>query len=509
MSLRARLVIATCVASLVALCSAGVATYALFSQAQLRQIDDSLQRTHVPLEALVGSDRDSVEDGGSLVVDADHDIDRSIEQLAPGQLVMVLGPEGMADVSIPAREPGHDPLTIDVDDLALPPATERSVRDEPSYVTMTAQDGQTAVRVRVARLSDGSVLVIGLSMHEEAESARRLVTIEIVVASIALIVAGALGWLLVGIGLRPLRGVEDTALAIASAGDLAREVPGGTQATEVGRLASALNMMLDRIRNAFAERDAKEKALEESEAKMRRFVADVSHELRTPLSAVTAYTELFERGARDRPEDLERALRGISSEAGRMSELIEELLLLARLDEGRPLEWQRVDMVEVVVDAVAAARAVSSEWPITLRIADVVVVDGDASRLRQVVDNLLANVRTHTPPGTSTLVEVGVQDGWAALTVADDGPGMTAEQASRVFERFFRADPSRSRQSGGAGLGMAIVDALVTAHGGHVVLDTAPGRGCRITVSLPLGVADTGPLVSITEQVEVAPEVTG
>jgi two-component system OmpR family sensor kinase len=283
--------------------------------------------------------------------------------------------------------------------------------------------------------------------------------------------------------------VERTALVIASGGNLDHEVPGADRPTEVGRLAAALNTMLGRIRGAFAERDAKERALEASEAKMRRFVADVSHELRTPLAAVSAYTELYERGARDRPEDLERALRGISLEAHRMGELVEELLLLAHLDEGRPLDLHRVDVVEVVMDAITAARAVSPQWPIALRVTDVVNVNADASRLRQVFDNLLANVRTHTPAGTSTSVEVGIEEGQATIVIADDGPGMTPEQASRVFERFFRADPSRSRLSGGAGLGMAIVDALVTAHNGHIALDTAEDRGVRITVSLPLASA--------------------
>ncbi len=255
-------------------------------------------------------------------------------------------------------------------------------------------------------------------------------TIGAIVAAVSLLVAAVLGWLLVGVGLRPLREVEETALAIASGGDLDHEVPGENSQTEVGRLAAALNTMLRRIRGAFSERDAKERALEESEARMRRFVADVSHELRTPLAAVTAYTELFERGARDRPEDLERALRGISLEASRMGELVEELLLLAHLDEGRPLERRRIDVVEVVVDAVAAARAVSPDWPITLRVTDVVTIEGDASRLRQVLDNLLSNVRTHTPAGTSTSVEVGIHDQHATIVVADNGPGMTSEQSA-------------------------------------------------------------------------------
>lgn len=517
MSLRVRLVSAVCLVSLIALGSAGVATYTLFSKSQLRQVDDSLQRTHEPLETLIASERGSngndatsvgidddggTADGGPGVTDPDHDFDRSIEQLAPGQLVVVLDASGAVEFSVPAREPGHDPLTINLADLTLPPDGTRSQRDQPSYFTLSADGDATDVRVRVSRLSDGSVLVIGLSMRDASQSSQRLVTIEVIVAAVSLLAAAALGWVLVRVGLRPLREVEQTALAIASGGDLDHEVPGGDRPTEVGRLAAALNTMLGRIRYAFSERDAKERALAESEARMRRFVADVSHELRTPLAAVTAYTELFERGARDRPDDLERALRGISLEAGRMGELVEELLLLARLDEGRPLDRHRVDVVEVVVDAIAAARAVSAEWPITLRVADIVTIEGDARRLRQVLDNLLANVRTHTPPGTSTTVEVGVQNGWATIVVADDGPGMTAEQATRVFERFFRADPSRSRLSGGAGLGMAIVHALVTAHGGHISLDTSPHNGVRITVSLPLETIDASTSAAEFESVD-------
>jgi two-component system OmpR family sensor kinase len=497
MSLRGRLVTAVCVVALLSLGSAGVVTFTLFSKSQLRQVDDSLQRTHEPLESLVSSeggtgvapaavddDDGGGNDGLEGPLDADNDLERSIAQLAPGVLVVVLDPTGEIVVSLPAREPGHGALTIDVEDLTLPPEASGD-RDRPSYSTMTAEDDSTRMRLRTSRLSDGSVLVMGLSLREVSASERRLVTIELIVAGAALLAAAILGWLLVRLGLRPLRDVERTALVIASGGDLEHEVPGGDRPTEVGRLAAALNTMLGRIRAAFTERDAKERALQESEARMRRFVADVSHELRTPLAAVVAYAELFERGARDHPADLERALRGISTEAGRMGELVEELLLLARLDEGRPLQMQTIDLVGVVIDAITAARTVSADWPISLHVEDVVEVDGDPSRLRQVVDNLLANVRTHTPAGTTTTVRVGWRDGQAALSIADDGPGMTPEESARVFERFFRADPSRSRESGGAGLGMAIVDAIVTAHHGHIELDTAPSHGVHITVLLP------------------------
>jgi two-component system OmpR family sensor kinase len=287
--------------------------------------------------------------------------------------------------------------------------------------------------------------------------------------------------------------VEATALRIADGGDLDQEVPGGRSSTEIGRLAGALNTMLERIRQAFAERDAKELALQTSEQRMRQFVADVSHELRTPLSAVSAYAELFDRGARDHPDDLERALHGIGLEAARMRELVEELLLLAHLDEGRPLRLTPVDLGEVVVEAVGAARAVSPDWPISVRMNDLVVVDGDASRLRQVIDNLLANVRTHTPIGTTATIELRTAEQWGVVTVRDNGPGMSAEAAAHVFERFYRSDPSRSRSSGGAGLGMAIVHALVEAHQGRITVAAAPDAGTTITIELRL--ARRGPQI--------------
>lgn len=472
MSLRTRLVASTGLVALVALAIAGVATYTAFTSSQLRQIDDTLQRTHEPIEQLING--------------SEADLQRSIEQIAPGLFVSVLAPDGAVVLTIPARNPGHDPLVVDVGDLRAPDQSLGSYTDTPGFSTRRSTTGGTDIRVRVSRLSDGTVLVIGLSMEAAEESGDRLIVIELIVAAVALLVAGGIGWLLVHVGLRSLREVEGTALAIAEDGDLEQEVPGQDRPDEIGRLARALDTMLGTIRQAFADRDAKELALQTSEQRMRQFVADVSHELRTPLAAVAAYAELFERGARDHPDDLERALRGISLESARMRELVEELLLLARLDEGRPLIRTRVDLNEIVVDAIGAARAVSSDWPISLRMADLVVVDGDSSRLRQVIDNVLANVRTHTPPGTSTAIELRTTDDRGVIIVRDNGPGMSAEHAAHMFERFFRADPSRSRSSGGAGLGMAIIHALVEAHHGRITVDTAPGAGVTITIDLPL-----------------------
>jgi two-component system OmpR family sensor kinase len=285
-----------------------------------------------------------------------------------------------------------------------------------------------------------------------------------------------LGLWVVRIGLRPLEEIGTTAAAIAD-GDLTRRVERAEPRTEVGRLGLALNAMLAQIEAAFDAQAA-------SERRLRRFVADASHELRTPLAAVRAYAELFGRGADRRPDDLERAMTGIGRESERMTVLVEDLLLLARLDEGRPLEREPVELDEVVTEAVDAAVAVDPDRPVDLE-ADPVVVLGDRDRLRQVLDNLLSNVRAHTPPGSPVRVRVGSENGLAVVEVADSGPGMTSEEAARVFERFYRSDSSRSRATGGVGLGLSIVAAVAEAHGGAVSAHSTPGDGATFRITFP------------------------
>ncbi|MES1246895.1 MAG: HAMP domain-containing sensor histidine kinase, partial [Actinomycetota bacterium] len=248
--------------------------------------------------------------------------------------------------------------------------------------------------------------------------------------------------------------------------------------TEIGRLGGALNRMLGQIEAGYRAREA-------SERKLRRFVADASHELRTPLAAVRAYAELFTRGAADRPDDLERSMKGIGRESERMSLLVEDLLLLARLDEGRPLAQDRVRLDEVVREAIDAARAVDPDRPIESSLEETVVV-GDRDRLRQVVDNLLSNVRAHTPPASPAYVDVSCAGGRALVAVRDDGPGLDAEQAAHVFERFYRTDASRTRASGGVGLGLSIVAAVAAAHGGTASVESEPSLGTTFRIELPL-----------------------
>lgn len=264
-----------------------------------------------------------------------------------------------------------------------------------------------AYRVRASLLANGGIMFLALPLASTDSTLHRLLLTELAVTAAALIVALLLGWWLVRLSMRPLVEVEETAAAIGE-GDLAARVPEPRRSsTEIGRLARVLNSMLGRIETALHERDRTEQELRQSEERMRRFLADAPHELRTPLSAVSAYSELFERGAEEHPEDLPRVLHGIRQETTRMGHLVNDLLLLANLDEGRPVEQASVELVLVALGAIETHRAVGPDWPVTLTASEPVEVIGDAVRLRQVLDNLLANVRAYTPPGTATEVAVG------------------------------------------------------------------------------------------------------
>jgi two-component system, OmpR family, sensor kinase len=308
--------------------------------------------------------------------------------------------------------------------------------------------------------------------------------IELLVTVAVLVAITGVGLWFICFGLRPLREIEATAATIA-AGDLSQRVERAEPKTEVGRLGLSLNAMLAQIESAFKAREESERRLRRSEQRLRRFVADASHELRTPLAAIRAYAELFGRGAAERPQDLARSMSGISRESERMSLLVEDLLLLARLDEGRPLEQEPVDLAQVVGEAVDAARIVDHDRPIDVAVEPATVI-GDRDRLRQVVDNLLANVRSHTPRGSKVAVGLHPVDGRVELSVSDTGPGLSEEQAAQVFERFYRVDGSRARVSGGVGLGLSIVAAVAQAHGGNAEARTTPGGGATFVVAIPL-----------------------
>jgi two-component system OmpR family sensor kinase len=372
---------------------------------------------------------------------------------------------------------------------ALPPTLPGSLEFAASrlqFSTVGASVGPGTFRTLAVPLRKGAgTLVVAIPLTETTRTLRRLLIVQVLGTATVLFVTGGLALWLVRLGLQPIDRMAETAGAIAE-GDLSRRVEPAEEETEVGRLGLALNKMLARIEEAFGRQRA-------SEERLRQFVADASHELRTPITSIRGWAELFRRGASERPDDLAKAMSRIEAEADRMGFLVEDLLLLARLDQGKPLARERVDLTALVTRAVDDATAADRTRRIDLHVQPA-VVEGDEPRLKQVLDNLLANVRVHTPPGTPATVTLKA-DGEAIVDVADEGPGVPNEIADRIFERFFRADASRGRDKGGAGLGLAIASEIVRAHGGNLEL-VPGGAGATFRMTLPLTSARTSDAAS-------------
>jgi two-component system OmpR family sensor kinase len=311
-----------------------------------------------------------------------------------------------------------------------------------------------------------------------------LVRALIVVGLSVLVLVLVVGWFLIRRDLRPLEQMTETATRI-SAGDLSQRVAMADQTSEVGRLGSAFNVMLDQIQGAFDSQRRAFTAKEASERKLRQFVADASHELRTPLTTLRGYSDLYRAGGLDEDPALEQAMTRIGTESRRMADIVSDMLLLARLDQGRPLDREPVSMSDVVEDAINDARAVEPDRPIKADIAPDVTVLGDEDRLRQVVGNLFTNVRVHTQPSTPVDVALSAKDGRCTFVVADHGAGVAPQHVAHIFDRFYRADPGRTRDRGGSGLGLAIAASVVEAHGGAIAYSDTAGGGATFTVELP------------------------
>jgi two-component system OmpR family sensor kinase len=369
---------------------------------------------------------------------------------------------------------------------ALPKITKAFVESQHDKPFNRAAEGNPAHRWRLLATvlpNDTQVIVVGFSLASVEDTVSKVGSTLLLVDAAVLAALAVVGFGLVQASLRRLQEVERTAQAIA-AGDLTRRVPSGHPETEVGRLSAAFNAMVGEIETAFRARESSEYEARASEARMRRFAADASHELRTPLTSIRGFAELYRQGGGDPAHVIGR----IEHHAARMGALVEDLLLLARLDQQRPLERVPVDLLTLAADAVQDAAATAPSYQIALRAYgdQPPVVLGDELHLRQVIGNLLTNAVRHTPPGTAVTVTVSTVEDSVVLEVADNGPGLAPEDADRVFERFFRTDPARTRERGGTGLGLSIVQALVAAHGGNVSLASAPGAGARFAVRLPL-----------------------
>jgi two-component system, OmpR family, sensor kinase len=420
-----------------------------------------------------------------LVADTDQRLSQVAERLprVPGFLeggghrdqsgfeshaLIEVGPDGSIRSQIPSGPAGNpDPLP-DVAGLTAPAG--------PVTLPSTGDDGPDYRAVATA-LPNGGLLIVAVPLTEVEATLAETRWILLIAGAGALVLAAAIVWLSIRRGLRPINNMIAAAERIAN-GELTARTTAPNPASEVGHLSAALNTMLDRIEQAVATKT-------ESEARMRRFIADASHELRTPLTSIRGYAELHRQGATS-PEEVARGMARIEREAQHMAALVEDLLLLARLDQARPLAEDRVDLTRIVEETVAHAHAADPQRSLAVDLADgPAIVRGDRLRLRQVLENLLANVRDHTEPGTIATVALAANDGTATLMVADNGPGMSPDEAAHAFERFWQAEATPAHPRPGTGLGLAIVAELVAAHGGTIALDTSPGAGTTLTITLP------------------------
>ena len=354
-----------------------------------------------------------------------------------------------------------------------------------SAFTVPSVDGNHTWRALVSA-QDDVLVVVALPLDGLDATMTRLVLYEIGGGVAVLVLLAGVGYVVVRRSLRPLAEVELAAEQIA-AGDLSLRVPEGDPRTEVGSLSLSFNTMVAQIETAFTARSSSEAQARASEERMRRFVADASHELRTPLTSIRGFAELYRQGALPAGADVDRAMSRVESEARRMGALVDDLLLLARLDQQRPLERATVDLAAVAGNVVHDLQAAAPDRLITLDLEDpACLVEGDAERLAQVLSNLVTNSLTHTPVGAWVTVRVTAREDRAVVEVADNGPGIAEADRARIFERFYRADSSRTRASGGSGLGLSIVAGLVRAHGGTVEATETPGGGATFRVHLPL-----------------------
>ncbi len=463
-SLRSQLVAIMMALMLLALIATGAGTLTLLHSFLQGQVDDKLK-------AAVTSVQEQQSFRQLQAASPNVPTDYSLMVFSPGLKPVLFGDES-----------SHPAIT------SISPSEAESLGGAPFQVRGSAGDHWRVVALTGVDTNQRMVVVvIGLPLGPVDSVMEHATLVVVGVGFLTIVLALFIATWTVSRSFRPLARVEKTAAAIA-AGDLSRRVEVENPGTEVGRLGSSLNAMLAHIESAFSARMA-------SEARMRRFAADASHELRTPLVTIRGFSELYRHGALTTPEDVATAMGRIESEAKRMGAMVEDLLLLARIDEQRPLQQKPADLLLLANDAVVDTQASDRSRSIRLTGLDgappaPAPVLGDEAKLRQVLGNLVGNALRYTPDGTPIELAVGVraaEDGarQSVIEVRDHGPGVSEEEATKIFERFYRADTSRTRESGGSGLGLAIVSAIVGAHGGSVQVRTTDGGGATLVVSLP------------------------
>jgi two-component system OmpR family sensor kinase len=461
-SLRFRLVGALVVLVAVGLVAFGLATYGAVARSQYDRLDDQLRSS----TGFVVRELARWTDGA-----ADPDITRP----APGQPPTIVAPGTYAEL----QESGGALLgSVQVQGATTRPAVPAQLPRPFSIVTVGSTEGSTRWRLTsVPGFEPGTVAVIAVPTTEVVASLRRLTLIEVTASAALLVVLAAGAWWILRRGLRPLESMASAARQI-SAGDLDQRVSPADDRTEIGHLGTALNAMLDEIQALFRERDV-------TEQRLRQFLADASHELRTPLTSIRGFAEVFRLGEQHPDLDVPTVMRRIEDESARMALLVDDLLLLARLDQTRPAEVAPVDLAVLAADACTDATVQEPGRPILLDAPDPVVVAGDVNHLRQAIGNLVTNALRHTPAGTQ--IDVGAHHigGEAVVTVADRGPGIPPDDLPRVFDRFWQADTART--TSGAGLGLAIVAGIAAEHCGRVTAANRPDGGAIFALYVPTG----------------------
>ncbi|WP_051704474.1 cell wall metabolism sensor histidine kinase WalK [Glycomyces sp. NRRL B-16210] len=453
MAIRAKIAWAMAVLLIVAVAVIGLVTVRAVSSHLTQQVDENLHKF--------------IKQGFRTVPNVDSDAQMGYNEFA----LMVFDEDG--ELLDTARS-GYFDAPDSPPDISEPPGNV-------GYFTVESVDGEVTYRAIGATLRiDGNVfhLVVATSMNDVQATistlTRTVVVTGVVVAALGILAA----WLITRRGLRVVDQMVADAETVA-AGSLAHRITAADPRTEMGRLSLALNRMVSRLADAIGQRDRQHERL-------RQFVADAGHELRTPLTAIGGYVQLYQSGATAEGEKLDRAMDRIGSENARLAKLVDDLMVLSRLDEEVGGDRELVELSRLAQDAVDDAEVADPNHPVRLDAAEAVTVVANEGQLRQVLVNLLNNARVHTPEGTAIDVAVAVEGDWALLRVADRGPGIPEEHRQRVFDRFYRADPSRSRATGGSGLGLSIVSSIVAAHGGLLRLDSEEGRGTAIEVRLPI-----------------------
>ena len=474
-SLRNRLILATLGLAAIAIAASDFAASNSLRTFLINQADSQLNE--VVQTSMLRLDRAGIDSANQ---DGDGD-ENGFRPLRPLGAVPTTTAVTLLDISgnVIGQIGGEFANSIDLNEFKkLTPEKVDSLNELP--FTISGDDGETDIRAIARSLPSGEgTVVISVALDSVDKTVAGLRGIFILISFIVLISIAIVARSLIKLTLKPLNQIEKTAAAIAE-GDLSARLPEVNSRTEVGRLTGSLNTMLSRIEESFTIRT-------ESENKLRRFVADASHELRTPLTAIRGFAELHRQGAVVGEEKTKELVSRIEKESIRMSSLVEDLLLLARLDQSRELTFDPVDINHLVKEAVASAQAAGPGYEITVSSTnDEVFVLGDSMRIHQAIANLLANARTHTPVGTKIAVNISQGDLETKISISDNGPGLSEEDQKRVFERFFRADPSRVRVGGeGSGLGLAIVDAVMKAHGGRVEVNSKIGAGATFTIVFP------------------------